>query len=156
MDIRLPINTSTMQAHIFLPSVIYLSTSCLRVAQNYNLQTTAEVGLEVGLKEAIGLTSMFQVTGAGAGSGADAGGGTRLAAGLEGGTGNCGGGAGAGGEDRAAAGVAREQPQEQQYEMALRSCLGALRKMQSFNTLARSHVSMLESGNFSADYLGRL
>ncbi|KAM7195353.1 pyrimidine pathway regulatory protein 1 [Naviculisporaceae sp. PSN 640] len=111
------------KAHIFLSSAIYLSASCLRIAQNHHLPTINEVGLEVGLNEAIGLTSVFQVTGSGAGSGADAGGGDRAAA--------C--------------------EQQQPYEPALRSCLSALRKMQSFNNLARSHLTILESGDFSVD-----
>ena len=78
----------------------------------------------VGVAE---ISTAFHVTGAGAGSGGDAGGGLR-----------------SGGGDRAAA-AARE------YEPALRSCLDALRKMQSFNNLAREGVPLVELGGVIVD-----
>lgn len=51
-----------------------------------------------------------------------------------------------GGGDRAAAAAAREYD-----EPALRSCLDALGKMQSFNNLARGQVLLGHSGGFSVD-----
>ncbi|KAK4217755.1 pyrimidine pathway regulatory protein 1 [Rhypophila decipiens] len=115
------------KAHIFLPSALLLGVSCLGIAQHHNLKTTSEV------------RPVFPVTGAGARSGVDAGRETEMVTGLEGGIGH------GRGEDRVAAGEAAAAREHQdQYEPALRSCLNTLRKMQSFNNLARSHLSLLE------------
>lgn len=81
------------------------------------------------------ISTVFHVTGAGAGAGS----------GVEAGGGGSATGLRSGGGDRAAAAAARE------YEPALRSCLDALRKMQSFNNLAREQVSLVESGGFCVD-----
>ena len=67
------------------------------------------------------ISTVFHVTGAGAESGVEAGTAT-------------------GGGDRAAA---------REFEPALRSCLDALRKMQSFNNLAGGQFSLVEVGGFS-------
>lgn len=82
------------------------------------------------------MSTVFHVTGAGAGARAGAG----ADAGVEAGGGTATGLRGGG--DRAAA---------RGYEPALRSCLDALRKMQSFNNLAREQVSLVEVGGFSVE-----